>query len=397
MNILKKINNHPNQFLYYELLIETWYIVVSFTYWHLLQFTTLELICTISMIIMIGAMGLVFPQKAFHEKIYWIAQLCILSLPYISNNFIYLPFLSTVVFLRGYQIYGIKSVRYLSILLILFMIVSNKLVKSGFTQAVNSSDISYIHFYMRVSYVFWQIIGITLIIYMIGTNESKKKLNIALDQIKKYSIQIQDQAIILERNRIARDIHDALGHNLTAQNIQLESGLLLLQNGKYNEAINFFSTSKELCLQSLKDVRQTVSNIKDVDFDVYPFENVIMQLIKDFQQTSGIEPNFLISVEDKLPAKISNTIYRILQECLTNILRHSQATEVSINIISQNEILYFSVEDNGKGFNLESKNQGHGLLGIQDRVNNFNGQFSLITEPNNGCQINININIKENK
>jgi signal transduction histidine kinase len=119
----------------------------------------------------------------------------------------------------------------------------------------------------------------------------------------------------------------------------------------------------------------------------------VMKLIKDFQQTSGIEPNLFISVEDKLTAKISNTIYRILQECLTNILRHSQATEVFINIISQNEILYFSIEDNGKGFNPQSKNQGHGLLGIQDRVNNVNGQFSLITEPNNGCQINININI----
>jgi len=342
---------------------------------------------------MIGVMGFVFPQKAFHIKIYWIAQLCILFLPYISNNFIYLPLLSTIVFLRAYQIYGIKSVRYLSILAILFIFISSRLVRSGMTQAINSSDISYIHSYIRVNYVFWLIVAILLIVYMIATSESKKKLNIALDQIKKYSMQIEDQAIALERNRIARDIHDALGHNLTAQNIQLESGLFLLQNGKYNEAINFFSISKELCLQSLKDVRQTVSNIKDTDFDVYPFEDVIMKLIKDFQQTSGIEPNLFISVEDKLTAKISNTIYRILQECLTNILRHSQATEVSINIISQNKILYFSVEDNGKGFNPQSKNQGHGLLGIQDRVNNVNGQFSLITEPNNGCQININIDI----
>ena len=375
--------------------METSIIVTSTIYWNLLHYSNLVFCCTFISIVILGVMGFIFPQRDFYRNIYFIAQLCILLLPYISNNFIHLPFLSTIVYLRAYQIYGIRNIRILSILLLLFIAISRLLVKTPTSEALITNNINYIHSFINVNFIFWQITSLLLIAYMIATNESKKKLNIALDQIKKYSIQIEDQAITLERNRIARDIHDSLGHNLTAQNIQLESGLLLLQNGKYNEAINFFSTSKELCLQSLKDIRQAISNIKDVDFDVYPFENVIMKLIKDFQQTSSIEPNLFISVEDKLTTKISNMIYRILQECLTNILRHSQATEVSINIISQNKILYFSIEDNGKGFNPQSKNQGHGLLGIQDRVNNVNGQFSLITEPNNGCQINITINLKK--
>jgi len=387
MNILKKINNNPNQFLYYELLMEIWYIISAFIYWRLLEFSTLEFVCSASMVIMIGVMGFVFPQKAFHIKIYWIAQLCILSLPYISNNFIYLPLLSTIVFLRAYQIHGIKSVRYLSILVILFIFISSRLVRSAMTQAINSSDISYIHSYIRVNYVFWLIIAILLIVYMIATSESKKKLNVAIDQLRKYLIQIEEQSRMLERNRIAYDIHDSLGHNLAAQSILIEN-IIQLSNMNNNDKVNnLLLKSKELCSKSLMDLRWAVSNIKHTDQHNIAIESSIKNMIIDFENTTGIICQYFLSIPVDLPSKINTAIYRILQEALTNISRYSQADQVNIQIFSKNSYLHILIQDNGKGFDPTKETSGFGLQSMKERTTSLNGQFHINSEPGKGCLI----------
>jgi len=396
MNILKKINNNPNQFLYYELLMGIWYIFSGFIYWRLLEFSTLEFVCTASMVIMIGVMGFVFPQKAFHIKIYWIAQLCILFLPYISNNFIYLPLLSTIVFLRAYQIYGIKSVRYLSILVILFIFISSRLVRSGMTQAVNSSDISYIHSYIRVNYVFWLIVAILLIVYMIATSESKKKLNIALKQVQEYSIKIEEQAIQIERNRIKRDMHDSLGYNLTAINFQLENGLNLIEQSQYEQANETFIASQELVQECLDNMRSIISDFSNKSLVESSFEKEIIKLIKDFKKTTTIYTQFSISIKNYLSPEIINTIYRITQECLTNILRHSGATKVGIVIFTRDNVLNFIVKDDGRGFESNNPIIGFGLVGIKERVHNLNGKCEIITKPEDGCQISIEIPLQQN-
>lgn len=99
---------------------------------------------------------------------------------------------------------------------------------------------------------------------------------------------------------------------------------------------------------------------------------------------SSIVPDSL--VKRSLPAEISTAIYRILKEVLTNIYKHSEATQVKIRLLVNPEALYLFVEDNGKGFDPRENTTGFGLRGMRERAVALAGQFSLASQPGAGCQ-----------
>jgi signal transduction histidine kinase len=339
-------------------------------------------------------MGLVFPQKPLHKKIYLIAELIILFLPFISKNFISLPFLAVFVVLRTYQIFGVKIVKVSSILLILFILLLNAVTKTSFTDALNTNNIDIIRLVIKLNYVLWFSNIIILINYMISNTESKKQLAIALDQLRKYSIQIEEQAVMLERSRISYDIHDSLGHNLTAQSILIEKIMQLSNTNNNDKVNNLLKKSKELCSKSLMDVRWVVSNIRQNDQHNVAIESSIKNMIIDFENTTGIICQYFLSIPVDSPAKISTAIYRILQEALTNISRYSQANQVNIQIFSKNNYLQILIQDNGQGFELTQDINGFGLQSMKERTTSLNGQFHISSQPGKGCLITSRIPLK---
>ncbi|MEM9809377.1 MAG: sensor histidine kinase, partial [Cyanobacteria bacterium P01_D01_bin.56] len=194
-----------------------------------------------------------------------------------------------------------------------------------------------------------------------------------------------------ERNRIAREIHDALGHTLTAQSVQLDSGLHLLNTNQTQEASNFFGTAKSLCAQALQEVRQSVAMLRSDCLLGNSLESAIATLIKEFQTTTAVTPVVTIDIPQLCPTEISSTVYRIVQAALTNTILHSHATEVMLQITIHSDTLYIVIKDNGKGFNPAQNSTGFGILGMRERALALNGQFNLISEPGAGCLITVQI------
>ena len=238
--------------------------------------------------------------------------------------------------------------------------------------------------------------GLTLLFILLLVNallaerQSREKLLLANTQLRQYALRIEDQATLQERNRIAREIHDALGHALTAQSIQLENALLFLPPGT-EKTESFLREAKQLGSRALQEVRRSITTLRSDPLQGQLLEAAITKAVTQFRQTTGVLPECTIQLSQPIPTEISTAVYRIIQESLTNIYKHSAATQVSIHLQESLEAIHLQIEDNGQGFNPERNTTGFGLQGMRERTAALGGQFFLASQPGKGCRITVSI------
>lgn len=220
--------------------------------------------------------------------------------------------------------------------------------------------------------------------------QMRRQLTQAHQQLQEYSYKIEELAAVQERNRIARDIHDSLGHALTSLNIQMQTAVKLWEKEPV-QARSFLIQAQQLGKTAMQEVRQSISTLREDAKDEPPLEAKIETLVEDFRKGTGLEICTHISRCDSIPLPIAKTVYRVIQEALTNIFKYAQATEVQIILEITQEWVYLTVEDNGKGFDPNQSSSGFGLQGIQERLTVVKGHFHLKTSPGNGCQIIVEI------
>lgn len=225
---------------------------------------------------------------------------------------------------------------------------------------------------------------------LLAERQSREKLLLANAQLRQYALRIEDQATLQERNRIAREIHDSLGHALTAQSIQLENALLFLPPNAEKTA-TFLREAKQLGAKALQEVRRSVSTLRADPLKGQSLTTAIAKAIDQFRQTTGINPTCDIRLNRPLPTDINTALYRILQESLTNIYKHSAATQVSLSLYESLDSIDLHIHDNGRGFDPERNTTGFGLQGMRERTAALGGQFSLISQPGQGCHITVSL------
>jgi PAS domain S-box-containing protein len=200
-----------------------------------------------------------------------------------------------------------------------------------------------------------------------------------------------------ERTRIARDVHDELGQLLSALKIDLSC----LTEKLPSRPGPFFKQARELEKQidgAIQAVRQICFELRPPILEHFGLQAAIDWYIKDFQKRSGIKCNAVIKKIPEIDKGLAWVIYRILQEATTNILRHSKATIVKVNLKKDKNNLLLSVVDNGKGISKKAlTNPGSfGIMGIRERVRFWGGQSSFSTSSGKGTTMTISIPL-ENK
>ncbi|AFY78375.1 Response regulator receiver domain protein,histidine kinase [Pleurocapsa sp. PCC 7327] len=208
----------------------------------------------------------------------------------------------------------------------------------------------------------------------------------ALEQERALNQRIEELAMLEERNRIARDIHDSLGHALVALNIQMETALALWKNDP-EQAYTFLVEAKQLGSEALQAVRQSVSDIRTDPLQGQLLEGAIAALVREFHQTTGVLPECQINLSHPLSNQIDTVAYRIVQEGLTNICKHAEATTVRIELQTTPSGLLLVLQDNGKGFRVDERYTGFGLQGMRERIAGLGGELKIVSEPGAGCRI----------
>lgn len=233
-------------------------------------------------------------------------------------------------------------------------------------------------------------LGLFLLLKLVNTLISERKaqeqLALAHEQLRQYARQAEDLAEARERNRIAREIHDSLGHTLTALNVQLQTAVKLWQCNP-SKAQQFLEQAQRLGTSAMKEVRTSVSALRWEAREDKPLEEAIASLVEDVRQSTDISISTDIRVDSSLPPQTVKAIYRIVQEALTNICKHAEAKEVQIQLSTKRDRLYLMVEDNGRGFSLNQNTAGFGLQSMRERATEIGGEFQIYSHPGAGCRI----------
>jgi signal transduction histidine kinase len=221
---------------------------------------------------------------------------------------------------------------------------------------------------------------------ILAEKQAKEELAIANQRIRSYALRAQENGSLQERNRIAREIHDSLGHSLTALNLHLEMAVKLsqVQPEKSREVL---LEAKRLGSIALKDVRQSVSTLRSDPMHDRDLATAIHELADEFKLSNYVEPICQIDLPAHLPPSVTISIYRIVQEALTNISKYAHATAVTIDIHTTSHSIDLQITDNGRGFIPTNNSTGFGLQGMRERVLSLQGEFELMSAPDRGCQI----------
>ncbi|MDX8367296.1 sensor histidine kinase [Cytobacillus sp. IB215665] len=252
---------------------------------------------------------------------------------------------------KQYQLFSVVSVGLMGMLLI-------------FTNAINIE--------LVVILIFCYYLSILLNKKMTETNYKQDMYEELLGEyrnLKRISLRNERAARLEERTGIAREIHDSVGHKLTALLMQIE---ILSMKEKRQE----YGILKELVRESLEETRHAVKTLKDEEFEGL---SSVLQLIRKLESESHILVHFTTK-QGALSVSLSNqqsvTLYRVIQEALTNAMRHAQSREVFVTIgKSAVGDLYFEVTN--KIFKTESFTIGFGLSNMRKRVEELNGDINF--------------------
>lgn len=213
---------------------------------------------------------------------------------------------------------------------------------------------------------------------------------VSAQRYRNYVNRVEALAVDRERARIAREFHDTLGHTLTTLDVQMElmARLPAERSAEIQEAAR---RSRMLVKDGLADVRRSIRALHPHALDGFSIVEAIQSLVDEFKRATTIDIRW--RTEGKvtpLAPDLALPIYRTAQEALTNVRRHSGASEVTVTLAFTTEMIWLVVEDNGRA--QAPQKFGYGLSGIRDRVQELRGHFSAGPRLEGGFRIVVKLN-----
>jgi len=209
--------------------------------------------------------------------------------------------------------------------------------------------------------------------------ESNAELEEAHRQLQKYASEVEELAVVRERTRLAREIHDTLGHYLSILTIQLETISKLQERDPARAAVEI-AEARRVASQSMQEVRNAIAALRPTSIATLTLTGAIAQLGREFEQNAP-ETALTLDLDTRLPPispDLQVALYRAVQETLTNVRKHANASKVLVRLRYEDELLELLVLDNGLGpsSNANSQAEGFGLVGLRERIELLGGQVS---------------------
>ena len=198
------------------------------------------------------------------------------------------------------------------------------------------------------------------------------------DELRTLNHQLEEMADVREkmgetreRNRLAREIHDTLGHTLTGLSTGIDAAKTLLQRDP-DMAIKQLDILSATAREGLKDVRRSVRKLRPDALENHTLKGALETMIEEFMRSSGVKVSYVCHLDslDFQPDE-EDTIYRIVQECMTNSVRHGHASRIYISFGKDQDSLILIIEDDGKG--CVDIQEGFGLHHMKERIALLNG------------------------
>lgn len=215
---------------------------------------------------------------------------------------------------------------------------------------------------------------------------ANRRLGIAVKTLREQSMQLEEMSAVAERNRIAGEIHDTVGHSLTSAVIAIEAGEKLIDVDR-ESAFSQLSIAKDQVRQGLSEIRNSVKAISAGR--QAPFLPELSRLLQEIRRTTGLRITDIVELHSTLLPIQQNVLLRAVTECATNSLKHGHASEADLLIQEYRDTVQMTFSDNGSG--TDEIVFGFGLTTMSSRVESLGGSLRVSSVPGEGYTVSIRV------
>jgi two-component system, NarL family, sensor histidine kinase LiaS len=216
-----------------------------------------------------------------------------------------------------------------------------------------------------------------------------RRLNQMAEQLQNLLQARQELAALEERNRLARDLHDAVKQQVFATAMQVGAARALLPDNP-TAAANHLTEAEALARQSQQELTTLIQELRPVALNDQGLAAALRHFATEWSRQNDIPVDFRMQGKRPLPLATEQALFRIAQEALANIARHSQATAVDLHLVWSDGEIELTIRDNGRGFDpAQSPAGGLGIASMQERAEALGGGFTLKSQPGHGTEITV--------
>jgi signal transduction histidine kinase len=217
-------------------------------------------------------------------------------------------------------------------------------------------------------------------------------------KLRTYAAESEELAVARERNRMAREIHDTLGHYLTILAVQLETALKMEELGDARLHAELVE-ARRAAAECLAEVRRSVAALRPADLTALSLPDALARLVSEYE---ALDPSIEIALDIEgasgaLDLEQRLALYRCAQEALTNIRKHAGASKALLRLRMDGQKAEFLALDDGRGASSEAEpGPGFGLLGMRERITLLGGTSSMGPEPGKGWRVQVTLPLQRN-
>jgi two-component system NarL family sensor kinase len=216
-------------------------------------------------------------------------------------------------------------------------------------------------------------------------------LSIAIERARLFDRSVQLGAAE-ERNRLAREIHDTLAQGLAAITLQLETADALLEaKTQPDKARQIVQHALSLTRSNLDAARRSVLDLRAAPLEGRSLGDAVSEMAEEWAARGDLALHLAVTGGNfPLPVRVEVGVYRIVQEALTNIVRHADAQNLTLALVITPEQVQLTIEDDGRGFEPAEVPNGHyGIIGMNERIKLLGGEMTLCSTPSDGTRLDI--------
>jgi len=221
--------------------------------------------------------------------------------------------------------------------------------------------------------------------------KQQAELQSTYQQLQSYTAQAEELAVLQERNRMARNLHDSVTQSIYSLTLLAEAGQRMIKSGDIQQADENQTRLGDIAQQVLQEMRLLVYELRPPVLISEGLVGALEQRLESVERRAGIDARLLVEVETDLPADLEEELFHISMEALNNALKHTKASEVVLCFSAKDRYLTLEVKDNGQGFDQEIARvkAGMGLTNMAERVDNIGGKLSIQSELGLGTTVRI--------
>jgi signal transduction histidine kinase len=219
-------------------------------------------------------------------------------------------------------------------------------------------------------------------------------LSVAHAELQQNVLRIGELATLRERERIALDLHDGLGHNMTSLTMQIEAARTIV--GADQEAAGaYLSRAHAMSLEVLSAVRRSVHEIGSDPLERDALDVAIPHVCEQFALASGAAVAIDVRAMPSFDPSTTTHIVNIVREALTNIAKHAAATHIAVHAAAEPDGVLVTIDDNGRGFTPGLNESGHGLRGMRSRAQAIGAKIQIESALGSGCRVRLAVPVAQ--